>query len=448
MIPIPDGWSAMTSIDKTLHHNLRRVFRLGVGADSLARFEPAVIRHLRVYFSQLTKDVDSGGWSSPADMRKWSTSITKNMLSLAENVLTNGSFIFPDLCLGFDTMADLGLGVKTDLLQSPAREFVLPALHVHERKMGLWEQLPILNDLGIGNLVSYLLLRTSSHARLFAEWYQTFLDQAIADNTTESRGIFGPVIQSGQGVLDKPGHNKAQMIGEASFSTFSSADAYSIMLSGFLHYLSHHPHVYEKLAKDLRVAFRPGEEVVWDARLESSVYLRAVIDEVMRLLPPACGVHWREYEERAGPAVVVGPGGGLPLPVGCDVGMSLFSLFRDGRVFRHPVRFWPERWLPGTLPEEELSQARKMFVPFLLGPRNCAGSHVAIRIASTAFAYVLVNYDFRLGSQQPKASPRVSMNALREPGTESELVFESHYSIAGWETGPFITFKARTSRSC
>ena len=55
----------------------------------------------------------------------------------------------------------------------------------------------------------------------------------------------------------------------------------------------------------------------------------------MRLLPPACGVHWRECE-RSG--VVIGKDG-FPVPVGTNVGMSLFSLFRDGGIFRDPVKF-------------------------------------------------------------------------------------------------------------
>jgi cytochrome P450 len=72
MIPIPDGWSTMTSIDKTLHHNLRRVFRSGVTTEFLARYEPAILRHLDIYFSQLTSSKSSDGWTHPADMRKWS----------------------------------------------------------------------------------------------------------------------------------------------------------------------------------------------------------------------------------------------------------------------------------------------------------------------------------------------------------------------------------------
>ncbi|KAI5917751.1 benzoate 4-monooxygenase cytochrome P450 [Camillea tinctor] len=416
MIPIPDGWSTMTSTDKTLHHNLRRVFRSGVTTESLSQYEPAILRNLEIYFSQLTKPTCSDGWSTAADMRKW------------------------NLCLGFDTMADFGLGLKTNLLQTQDRDFVFSTLYIHEKKMGLWEQLPALDNIGLGYLVSCLFLLASPKARTFAGWYQRFLNEAIASNTRESRGIFGPVIQSGQGKLEKPGHNWSQMIGEGAFSTFSSADGYGMMLSGFLHYLSHYPDVYNKLATEMRAKFQPGDEIIWGPELESSAYLRAVIDEVMRLLPPACGVHWRECER---PGVTIGPDN-LPMPVGKDVGISLFSLFRDGRVFRDPVRFWPERWLPGTLPEAELAHAKTMFTPFSIGPRNCAGSHVAIMIASISYAYTLVNYDFRFGAEQEKSYPKLwSDSDPIELGAESELRFESHYSIAGWKSGPFIQFKKR-----
>jgi hypothetical protein len=336
-------------------------------------------------------------------------------------------------------MADFGLGLKTDLLRSPAREYVFPALHVHEKKMGLWEQLPILNDVGIGDFISWLVPLISPKANQFANWYSAFLDEALTNNATKPQGIFGPVIQSGHGNLERPGHNYANMIGEGAFSTFSSADAYGMMISGFLHYLSHYPHVYEKLAAEMRSKFQPGEKILWGKELESSAYLRAVIDEVMRLLPPACGVHWRECEREN---VRVGDGE-VPMPVGCDVGFSLFTLFRDNRIFRDPVLFWPERWIQGTLPEAEQSLARKMFVPFSIGPRNCAGGHVAIMMASIAYAHVLVNYDFRLGTEQLKTAPHVWSNAAKEAGAEAELIFESHYSIAGWLNGPFIQFKER-----
>ncbi|EFY88297.1 hypothetical protein MAC_05638 [Metarhizium acridum CQMa 102] len=394
MIPTPNGWSTMTSIDKTLHRNLRAVVRSGLGADFLSRFEPAILRHLKIYFGELQKNQDPDGWTAAADMRKW------------------------NLYLGFDTMADFGLGLKTDLLRSSAREYIFPALHMHEKKMGLWEQLPMLSNAGIGRLVGAVLPHVSPRAAKFSQWYHGFMDLAVRTNAAESRGIFGPVIQSGQGTLGSKspgrGHDREQMVAEGAFSTFSAADAYGILLSGLFHYLCHYPRVYEKLAADVRGRYVPGEDVAWGAGLASSAYLRAVVNEVLRLVPPACGV-----------------------------GVSLFSVFRDARIYRDPVRFWPERWIPGTLPEDEFCRAKGMFTPFSIGPRNCAGSHVAVMMVSVAYAWVLVNYDFRFGREQRTLRPHLVSNSAAEEGAESELTFESHYSIASWESGPFVQFRAR-----
>ena len=232
------------------------------------------------------------------------------------------------------------------------------------------------------------------------------------------------------------------MIAEGAFSTFSSADAYGMMLGGFQHYLSHYPLVYDKSATELRSKFKPGQ-ITWVPELESCAYLRACMDEVMRQLPPACGVHWRECEQTG---VEIGDRK-FPLPFGTDIGMSLFTIFRDGRIFRDPVLFWPERWTPGTLPEDEYNLAKKMFTPFSIGPRQCAGMHVAIMISSISFAHLLVNYDFRLAADHHKDPSQAWPKVSGEPGAASELHFESHYSIAGWKSGPFVEFRERASHT-
>ncbi|KAF2259612.1 hypothetical protein CC78DRAFT_585779 [Lojkania enalia] len=130
----------------------------------------------------------------------------------------------------------------------------------------------------------------------------------------------------------------------------------------------------------------------------------------MRLLSPAFGVHWREYKTAG---VTIGKEE-LPLPVGSDVGMSI-----------------PECWISGTLAEAEYNFAKEMFMPFLISPRNCAGSYVAIIIASIAYTHVIVNYDFRLGRKHSQANLSARLNVPTEPGAESELKFENIIPLLG-----------------
>lgn len=357
----------------------------------------------------------------------------------------------PGISLGFDTMAEYGLGLGTGLLRdAQVRSLVIPAIHVHQQKLGLWEQLPGLSSTGVSSLVGRLLLLGSLRARQFAAWYGDFLDRIIAHNSVPGaeRGIFAPVMRSGLGLVPpgdpkaRPAHTRAQMVWDVTTSTFTAGDAYGMMLAAFLHHVGRDRAVYDRLAAEVRAAF-PDGHIAYGPRLEQLAYLSAVIDEVMRVVPPASGVHWRECEAADG--VPIGPAAAaLRLPRGADVGMSLFAIFRDGRVYRDPVRFWPERWLPGVLPKEEYSRARQAFTPFLIGPRNCAGGHVGLRIAQVAFAWVMANYDFRLAQEQPDWTAGGSLwsnSEPGEPGADTELRFENHYSITGWESGPFVQFK-------
>ena len=73
-------------------------------------------------------------------------------------------------------------------------------------------------------------------------------------------------------------------------------------------------------------------------RLESATWIhrplaRVVIDEVMRMLLPASGIHQRECE-RVG--IRIEPNE-IAIPVGADNGTSLFSVLRNSRISRSSV---------------------------------------------------------------------------------------------------------------
>lgn len=332
-------------------------------------------------------------------------------------------------------MVELGFGVDLGLLDKPEDRYILELLHMHTKKLGVFEQWPSLSRVGFGDFVRDLLQSTSSTIQKFGYWHRNFIDRAIAKNSHATCGILAPIIQSGVGMSNKSGHNRPQMLAEGSFITFTASDANGTTLSAVQHYLAHYPRVYAKLKKELRSKYIKGERIGWGPDLASCEYLSACINESWRLVPPACGVHWRECE-RTGVRI-----GEQYVPMGCDIGMSLFTLFRNEKFFRKPTEFWPERWLEGTLPEAEYSTAKHVFTPFSVGPRACAGSHVAVVIASISIAHIVVNYDFRLADEmqnQPGATEKgTSIPSARE------LKFESHFTLPSWEEGPFLQFRER-----
>ena len=208
------------------------------------------------------------------------------------------------------------------------------------------------------------------------------------------------------------------------------------MISAVQFYLAHNASIYGKLVREIRGKYSLGETIGWGNNLASCEYLRACIDEAFRMLPPASSCHWRESEEKG---VLIS---GQEIPLGCDVGVNPPAFFRSHDIFRNADRFWPERWLKNTLPENELTRARKALTPFSIGPRNCPGQNAAIMIICISLANLINMYDFRLGDG-PTGDAKVRMRD--EPAgidTNAELHFQNHFHSC-WKEGPYIQFRER-----
>lgn len=124
--------------------------------------------------------------------------------------------------------------------------------------------------------------------------------------------------------------------------------------------------------------------------------LRAVLDETLRLYPPAWAIGRQPRED-----VVVA---GIHVPRGTQVIVSPWILHRDPRFFEDPERFWPDRWLGRPPPP------RFAYLPFGAGPRVCIGSHFALAEAALILATLLSVARFELVPQPPLVpSPSVTL---------------------------------------
>jgi cytochrome P450 len=101
----------------------------------------------------------------------------------------------------------------------------------------------------------------------------------------------------------------------------------------------------------------------WPERLP---FVRAVIEEAMRLYPPAATLTRRaEGADRIGDLVI---------PKGALVVISPYVVHRHRKLWEDPDLFRPERFLPGE--REKLD--RFQFIPFGAGPRICIGLRFAM----------------------------------------------------------------------
>ncbi len=106
-------------------------------------------------------------------------------------------------------------------------------------------------------------------------------------------------------------------------------------------------------------------------------WTRAVIEEAMRLFPPAPTLARRAL----GPDVV----GSQPIKAGAAVVISPWILHRHEKLWDEPAAFRPERFLP----ENRKAIDRYAYIPFSAGPRVCIGAAFAMQEAMIALVAIL-----------------------------------------------------------
>jgi len=110
--------------------------------------------------------------------------------------------------------------------------------------------------------------------------------------------------------------------------------------------------------------------------LDKLVYTRAVIDEAIRLYPPA------PYMSRA--AIDDDRIGELEIPAGSMVAIVPYLLHRHRRLWNEPDAFQPERFLP----ENRGRIDRFAYLPFGAGPRVCIGASFSLQEAVIVLATI------------------------------------------------------------
>jgi cytochrome P450 len=111
----------------------------------------------------------------------------------------------------------------------------------------------------------------------------------------------------------------------------SDTTAGSIAASFF--YLSNNPTAYAKVAQEVRSAFHSVSDIRAGRVLNNCVYLRAAVNQTLRMAPVAAQPLWREAD-RGGCMV-----DGEIIPAGLIVGAGIFSLYRNPKAFPNPYKY-------------------------------------------------------------------------------------------------------------
>lgn len=227
-------------------------------------------------------------------------------------------------------------------------------------------------------------------------------------------------------------YKEGDLRADCSLLIIAGFDTTSATLASFFFYLSRSPRVYQELIDEIHTTFDSADDVVYGPRLTGCTYLRACIDEVMRLTPVI----------PCEPPRQVLPGGieimGKHYAAGTTVGTVPWANGRNERVYRDAAKFCPERWIADevTVTSEEVARLRANFRPFLSGPGVCPGRNMALMEIMIIVARTLHRFELR---QMPG-----STRGGGEGDNRNQFQLEDVYVTV--RQGPDVQFRKRLDR--
>jgi cytochrome P450 len=181
---------------------------------------------------------------------------------------------------------------------------------------------------------------------------------------------------TGEGMTDE------QLRVEVTTFLLAGQETTSLALTWIWYLLSQHPQAQRRLEEEVDSVLegRPPEF----SDLASLPYTRMVIDEALRLYPPA----WGFSRQAVGDDEL----GGYPLPSGWMAFVVPFVLHRLPSMWDEPDAFDPDRFSP----ERSADRPKFAYVPFGAGPRQCIGNQFALMEAHLTVAALAQRYRLRL----------------------------------------------------
>ena len=174
--------------------------------------------------------------------------------------------------------------------------------------------------------------------------------------------------ETGQPLSDEDICNDLLIFMLAGHDTTATALTYALWALG------HHPAIQDRVAAEAR---RIGDRALVPQDVSQLGYTVQVLNEALRLCPPAAGVGRRAVRDIAV--------GGYRVEAGSLLAVGIYALHHDPTIWDDPQAFDPDRFSP----ERSAARDRWHFVPFAGGARSCIGEHFARLETTLALATIV-----------------------------------------------------------
>jgi cytochrome P450 len=227
-------------------------------------------------------------------------------------------------------------------------------------------------------------------ARREAEFLDSLVYRIISERQEQGNGNRrSDLLSLLMGAMDEDGSQMtAKQLRDETMTLFLAGhETTAQMLAWTWYLLGENPSTEARLHEELRGAL--GGRSPEAADLGRLPYLQAVMNEVLRLYPPAY-ITARTSTE---PCEI----GGYKFPAGTTMLMSQWVTHRDPRYYEDAETFRPERWLDGLANRLPAGA----YFPFGDGPRRCIGQGFALLEAAVVIGTIAQRFCFRLVPGHP-----------------------------------------------
>ncbi|CAG8131960.1 unnamed protein product [Penicillium salamii] len=255
----------------------------------------------------------------------------------------------------------------------------------------------------------------SSFSKIFPKWRKVWKDaepwkdviyhQAV---TRMNRYTDGEELDDFFSALmdDKAGqpHNLewGEIVGEIGAIIDAGADTTAIALTQIVYLLIRHPDHLETLRQEIQGVLAEDEVIAPYDTVRHLPFLRACINEAMRIIPPtSAGLPRRTPPEGA---MIFGKW----IPGDTSVSMTIYGAYHDPTVFPNPEEFQPHRWMD----PEERKRMEPYFIPFSTGGRGCIGRNISYLEQTIMLASLVHRYEFSLPGPEWNLTRHEAFNLL------------------------------------
>ncbi|CZR61032.1 related to cytochrome P450 67 [Phialocephala subalpina] len=360
----PAGPSILAAIPNDMHARKKRVLSQAFSEKALRSIEEYMLLHTREFCEKLSSSPE------PVNMSHWSTYLTGDVLG--------------EVCFGqsFSMLKEKTNRKLIGLITRSARFGLITSIGTYANQYHLQcgSTIPLQHT-----PIPRIFFSKMLAGRLkFREWALARAGERTKLKDSGRKDFYHYMMEAKNPSTDEKLDHK-ELWSEASNLIVAGVDTTATTLAATFFYLTRNRYALEKAKKEVREAFEGCgvEDIKTGEKLKGCKYLRACLDESLRMTPPVPGMLPR----------TVLPGGieidNYQIPAGVEVGVAAYAIHHNERYYEDSFTYRPERWLED---EKGMGEA---FAPFSHGPRACIGKNMAYMEMMNTMARVLWLFDMR-----------------------------------------------------